>query len=88
MTKEEFYNNLSEGDVEVSFIKKTDGTKRVMKCTKNAPVGHEEEKHNRASMPETLITVFDTENQGWRSFYADSIIEVKPLNTTFGLLQE
>ena len=88
MTKEEFYNNLSEGDVEVSFITKTDGTKRLMKCSKHAPVGHEEEKDNRASMPETLITVFDTENQGWRSFYADSIIEVKPLNTTFGLLQE
>lgn len=87
MNREEFYSQLAEGDLEVTFEKKTDGTIRTMRCTANAPKSDDPE-HKRATKPDTLITVYDTEARGWRSFYADSIKEVKPLNTNFGLLQE
>lgn len=87
MNRDEFYQKLAEGDLEVTFEKKTDGTIRTMKCTANAP---DSDKYDirKASRPETLITVYDTEAKGWRSFYADNIREVKPLDTNFSLLQE
>lgn len=87
MTRDEFYNKLEKSDLEVVFVKKTDNTTRTMKCTANAPESDKPEQR-KASRPETLITVYDTDAKGWRSFYADSIIEVKPLESTFGLLQE
>ena len=87
MNRDEFYKQLAEGDLEVTFEKKTDGSIRTMKCTANAPESDKSE-HQRATRPETLITVYDTEAKGWRSFYADSIREIKPLETNFSLLQE
>lgn len=87
MTRDEFYKKLEEGDLEVTFEKKTDGSIRTMKCTANAPESDNPEQR-KASRPETLITVYDSEAKGWRSFYSDSIKEIKPLDTTFGLLQE
>lgn len=87
MTRDEFYAELDKGDLQVVFVKKTDNTTRTMKCTANAPESDKSE-HQRATRPETLITVYDIEAKGWRCFYADSIKEVKPLETNFGLLQE
>jgi hypothetical protein len=87
MNRNEFYAKLKESDLEVVFEKKTDGSIRTMKCTANAPESDKSE-HQRATRPETLITVYDTEAKGWRCFYSDSIKEVKPLDTNFGLLQE
>ena len=87
MNREEFYSQLAEGDLEVTFEKKTDGSIRTMKCTANAPE-FDRPENKRATKPDTLITVYDTEAKGWRSFYVDNIKEVKPLGTNFGLLQE
>jgi len=87
MNREEFYQKLAEGDLEVTFEKKTDGSIRTMKCTANAPESDKPEQR-KASRPETLITVYDTNAKGWRSFYSDSIKEIKPLDTAYGLLQE
>lgn len=87
MNRDEFYSQLAEGDLEVTFEKKTDGSIRTMKCTANAPESDRPEIR-KVSRPETLITVYDTEAKGWRSFYADNIKEIKPLGTNFGLLQE
>lgn len=88
MNRQDFYNMLEQGDVEVSFTKKTDGSTRVMKCTYNGPDGLKQPDSLRSGMPETLITVYDIESKGWRSFYSDSIQSVKPLETKFGVLQE
>lgn len=89
MTKDEFYQMLSQNDVEVTFTKKSDNTIRVMRCTENAPKNEITDfSPRRKKMPEDLITAYDTDAKGWRSLYADSIIEVKPLDSTFGLLQE
>lgn len=87
MNRDEFYQKLAEGDLEVTFEKKTDGSIRTMKCTANEP-GSDGTEHKKSSRPDTLITVYDTEAKGYRSFYSDSIKEVKPLGTNFGLLQE
>lgn len=87
MNKQEFYDMLNQGDLEVVFTKKTDGSTRVMKCTANAP--EESALSNpRNTSPETLITVYDIEAKGWRSFYSDNIQSVKPLETRFGMLLE
>ncbi len=87
MNREEFYNQLAEGDLEVTFTKRTNGSIRVMKCTANAPKSDNAE-YKKMTRPETLITVYDTEARGWRSFYSDDIITVSPIDTNFGLLQE
>ena len=87
MNREEFYQKLAEGDLEVTFEKKTDGSIRTMKCTANEP-GSDKPETRKATKPDTLITVYDTEAKGYRSFYSDNIKEVKPLDTNFDLLQE
>ena len=87
MTRDEFYELLEKGDMQVVFTKKTDGSIRKMKCTANAPESDKPETR-KTSKPDTLITVYDTEAKGYRSFYSDNIKEVKPLDTNFGLIQE
>lgn len=89
-TRDEFYQMLEKQDLEVTFVKKTDGTTRVLRCTAHVPedIARSGVDVRRLTTPETLITVFDTEAKGWRSFYSDTIQEIKPLQSTFGLLQE
>lgn len=87
MNKEEFYKELDKNDLEVTFIKKSNGETRTMKCTSNFP-DKEEKPEKKKTQSDTLITVYDTELKDIRSFHSDSIIEVKPLKSTFGLLQE
>ena len=86
MNRSDFYNKLSQGDLEVVFTKKTDGSTKVMKCSLSAP--GDEHQDSKRTIPDTLITVFDIEAQEYRSFYSDSIKEVKELGTSFSLLQE
>ena len=89
MNKTEFYGLLDKGDVEVTFTKKTDGTTRVMKCTSNIPEDKKKEvKLEAPQRPDSMVTVYDTDVKNWRSFHADSVIEVKPLDSRFGLIQE
>lgn len=89
MTKDEFYEMLNKSDVEVTFTKVTDGSTRVMRCTSNVPVDERlEAGPKRVSRSDNIVTVYDTESKGWRSFHADRIIEANPLDTRFGLLQE
>lgn len=67
---------LREGVARVTFTK-VDGTERNMKCTLNEkviPQSTEEKKtvKVKAYNPD-VISVWDTENNGWRSFRWDSI---------------
>ena len=72
------YKQLVTGDVRVVFTKK-DGTERTMLCTlTNIPAEHQPKNQDKEYSKEVL-RVFDTENQGWRSFRLDSIISVQAL---------
>lgn len=76
MEKSEVLDMLHNESVDLEFIKK-DGTLRVMTATLKADklpaqVDIEEEVQKKAPNLEVLA-VFDTINQGWRSFRWDSL---------------
>ena len=87
MTKVELVESLKQGEVVVTF-KKKDGSERVMKCTKSFNIIPEDkqpktETNVEAKLDENgnpiisdLITVWDTESNGWRSFDYKSLIKV------------
>ncbi len=60
--------------VGVTFIKKTNGERREMWC-RYAEVG-ELKGSGRRSTPECPV-VWDDHAKGWRSFYVDSVIELR-----------
>ena len=54
-------------------FKKADGSIRDMQCTLMEDyIGVV--SHSNTSGPEHLITVWDIENEGWRSFKVDSVL--------------
>lgn len=66
---------LTKGIVEVTFTKK-DGSCRVMKCTlanELIPTEHAPKGTGKVKVNTDVISVFDVENQGWRSFNCNSI---------------
>ena len=71
---------LSEGVVTVTFLKKENGEKRVMKCTLDGS-RIPEEKHPQGtakfSMPDDIFPVWDVEKNGWRSFDYNSVTSVE-----------
>lgn len=87
MEKSDIIEALKTSIVDVEFVKK-DGTVRLMTCTlreeslpKQEPKSIDEtlrEMTNKNEKPkqEESIAVFDTINQGWRSFRWDSLISV------------
>lgn len=87
MTKEELLESLKQGEVVVTF-KKKDGSDRVMKCTKSFNIIPEDKqpktetivnpKLDESGNPivSDLITVWDVEAGGWRSFDYKSLIKV------------
>jgi hypothetical protein len=85
MKKEELLNELQSGSVTVKFTK-IDGTERVMVCTKSLelipieshPTGVRPVKLDANGVPivTELITVYDLEIKGWRSFLFNKVVEV------------
>jgi hypothetical protein len=75
-TKEELKEYLQQNSATVVFTK-ADGSERTLKCTLKESVlpvvEQTETKKVRVSNPDTL-SVWDIENEGWRSFRLDSII--------------
>jgi hypothetical protein len=84
----DFYTMIKENDLEVTFKKKSDGSERTIRCTSNVPEDKLSPDKKVRIHPEGLVTVFDVNLGEWRSLYVDSIIEVKKLVTSYGLLQE
>ena len=86
ITKDELIEKLQNEIVQLTFIK-ADGSERPMVCTKN--IFHiPEEFHpktdkvvkldeNGNPVVTDLITVWDMENAGWRSFNFGKVIQVK-----------
>jgi uncharacterized protein YjdB len=79
MNRDDIVKVLSEGQANVTFTKK-DGSVREMLCTRNMneipvesqPKGGSERKENLE-----VITAYDLDKSGWRSFRVDAVIDVK-----------
>jgi hypothetical protein len=75
---------LNSGATLVVTFEKTNGDKRVMKCTRNMskipqpPVteGTNIEPRKPRKQPEGVAVVWDLEKSDWRSFRYDSVISV------------
>ena len=69
---------LSSNEVNVSFIKKTGG-RRKMRCTLDATRLPKRIAAKLDSLPTTpgILTVFDTEKKDWRSFYLSNITKIE-----------
>lgn len=71
---------LTEGPLWIEFVKK-DGSPRRMQCTlapsllpPAPPVPEGTPVRVRPTPPPDLLVVYDLEKQGWRSFYANSVV--------------
>jgi hypothetical protein len=71
MTIEELRELLRSEIVTLSFTKK-DGSQREMLCTTMEE--HIPQTSNTSVVSKDLVTVWDLENAGWRSFRFDSLI--------------
>lgn len=80
-TKEEISSELHKGVVEVSF-KKVNGDTRIMECTlANNLLPVEDmpaKKTDRVKKPnDAVLSVWDINAKGWRSFRVANVFEVK-----------
>lgn len=66
---EKLKETLKTSKVSVVFTKK-DGSRRLMRCTQNPKITMQPIKETDSK----LITVWDLENDGWRSFYPEKVI--------------
>jgi len=73
--KSELLDALHAGQVTIRFTK-LDGEERVMVCTLNEDLIPEEDKPNGngTPRPEGLISAYDIDKGGWRSFYEYNVI--------------
>jgi hypothetical protein len=77
-TSKENINRLLKDAVIAVKFKKTDGTERLMRCTLLADriVAHEKKTDREKKINEDVVSVWDVEKEGWRSFRYDSVIAV------------
>jgi hypothetical protein len=71
---------LKTSKMTVTFIK-TDGTERVMNCTLAEEYIQPYEKKTERVRKESdeTISVWDLDNDGWRSFRVDAVTEFEPI---------
>lgn len=77
MIREDLINQLKISEVTIIFTKK-DGTERVLIATldpSRLPVRESTEETKR-EISTDAIAVWDTENQGWRSFNFANVISI------------
>lgn len=82
--KEAIEEALQNGIANVSFTKKN-GEQRNLTGTKNYELIPESDHPKGSSSTNTnddLITVYDIQNNGWRSFYVSSVISYETNVTT------
>lgn len=77
ISKTNIMNMLNTGVVNVKFTK-NDGSERLMKCTLSKDIVQQYEKKTERTrtISEDILSVWDVEKDGWRSFRYDSIIEI------------
>lgn len=77
--REQIVAALREGTVEVTFVKK-DGDTRIMTCTLNPqylPAVNITEKTKTKKENLDVLSVYDLNAQGWRSFIIKNVKDVK-----------
>ncbi len=86
-TKDEINSHFSKSNkLKVVFTKK-DGSSRTMLCTKDIETIPEEyrpkitDESDRPGKPtpDHLLSVFDLEANGWRSFIIENVLSVEPV---------
>lgn len=78
MTYEELVSKLKREEVEVTFTK-VDGSERVMRATlmeSKLPKIDYVEKSSTKPKNTSVISVWDLDNEGWRSFRVANVIKV------------
>ena len=77
LSKTNIMNMLQTGIINVKFTK-TDGSERIMKCTLMSEIvkPHDKKTDREKKVNENIISVWDIDSEGWRSFRYDSIISV------------
>ena len=81
MTIEELRKLLRESQCCSVVFKKATGETRTMKCTTKPQLLQEnisnfQENRGASLKPEGLVTVYDLEKNGWRSFHFADVISV------------
>jgi hypothetical protein len=63
--------------VTITFTKK-DGTKRIMKCTRNmSNIPEQQHPKNETTDSGTSVRAFDLEKKEWRSFIAENVTRIE-----------
>ena len=77
LSKSNILNMLQSGIVNVKFTK-ADGSERLMKCTlaEGIVVPHEKKTDREKTVNDNIMSVWDVEKNGWRSFRLDSVLEI------------
>ena len=77
LSKSNILNMLQSGIVNVKFTK-ADGSERLMKCTlaEGIVVLHEKKTDREKTVNDNIMSVWDVEKNGWRSFRLDSVLEI------------
>ena len=86
MKKQEVKDLLSKGAVTISF-QKADGTPRLMHCTLNENMFRYDYKENggERKSKDDVLSVWDIDSNGWRSFRWDRVREVNDTKTPNGI---
>ena len=74
-TKESVAEILREGIVDIQFIKK-DGSLREMRCTLNEEYLPKAEATSTKKENPDVLSVWDIDNNGWRSFIVKQLVWV------------
>ena len=77
ISKSNILNMLQSGIVSIKFTK-VDGTERTMKCTLAEGIikPHERKTDKEKTANNNIVSVWDVENDAWRSFRLDSVLEI------------
>lgn len=79
MRRDRLVKLLSNNVANVTFTKKFDGSRRKLRCTLDRSRLPKKfaEKLDSMEMTPGILTAYDVENKGWRSFYLNSIQKVE-----------
>lgn len=80
MRRDRLVKLLSNNVVNVTFTKKIDGSTRRMRCTLDrtrVPVSQRAKLRSRAKIVPGLVTAYDIQRRGFRSFYIRNIQKVE-----------
>lgn len=70
---------LKAGELSVTFTK-SDGSERTMRCTLKAdqlpPLDPSKKPSTPKPVNEEVVSAWDVDNEGWRSFRLDSILAI------------